>query len=197
MGVEEFEGYTQAEKDRTRWNFRKIILDCGLTFFSYGISLEAWDKVTTDHGDLGQNFTAEGFVFAGIVKNICESAKEHGEPISFQIDKKRFSPELARNIEIAIEKTEVPDHFVSYAFSPVGQLTGLQAADLVAHETYQFYVSNLGDLKVEPNIHLQRLVEGIHDFRDGLIEEEGLRKMIEKSNGRIDWSLKKVSSVKT
>src|SRR5688572_7961691 len=44
-GDGEFEGYNQAERDITRYNFRKIILDAGLTVVSFGISVRDWDDI--------------------------------------------------------------------------------------------------------------------------------------------------------
>src|SRR3546814_19046815 len=37
-GRGEFAGYSEAERDLTRWTFRKAILDAGLTVFSFGLS---------------------------------------------------------------------------------------------------------------------------------------------------------------
>lgn len=194
MGTGEFEGYSQAEKDRTRYNFREIIFGSKLTLFSYGISIEAWEKVCADHPYLGKCFNPESFILSGIYKRICEEAKPFGLPISFQIDQERFNPEIVTNLKIAREKAGIDEQLVSYNFLPVAGVTGLQAADVFAHGTYQFYRDCLDDPNAEPDIHLQRLAEGIYAFRDGWFGEEELRRMAKKVEGNIDWSLKDASS---
>jgi hypothetical protein len=186
-GRGEFSGYNEAEKDRTRYNFRTIATDLKLTWFFYGISMDAWKKVAADHKVLGQVFTAESFILAGLFKKICEEAHKYGEPIAFFINQERFTPELVTNIKVAIEKAKVPDQFVSYTGAPVKGVTGLQAADLVAHEVFRFYVERLDNPKAQPNAHLKSLAENVHSFQDGWFGEEDLRKMIEKIEGTLNW----------
>lgn len=194
MGVGEFEGYSQAERDITRRVFRDIITEQKLTFFAIGIAVDAWNKVAAEHEMLAKMFTPESFTFAGTFKIICQEARVYGEPITFFIDQERFTPEFEINIKIAMEKAGVTDQFVSYTGAPVKGVTGLQAADLVAHEIYQFYLSRLDDSHADPSAHLQSLLKGVFSFRDGWFGEEELRSMVKKAGGRIDWSLKDVAS---
>src|SRR4051794_21439412 len=46
-GWGEFAGYSEREKDLTRVNFRKIIVDAGVTLLAYGISVVDWEELVT------------------------------------------------------------------------------------------------------------------------------------------------------
>lgn len=185
MGVGEFEGYNQAERDLTRRNFRKIITDLGLTVISYGISIDGWDKVARDN-PLGKYFTAESYVFGHIVNYVCQSAKEHRDPVSFQFDQGRFSSELVSSVKGAFSAAEVDEDYVNYTFSPVKLNMGLQAADLVAHETYRYFCKFLESPSAEPDAHLKRLIEGVYDSSAGWFGENEVRAIL----GRIDSDTK-------
>lgn len=179
-GINEFKGYNQAERDRTRRNFRKVILDCSLTWISYGISLAGWEIGTKDHQE-AKYFNPEGFVFGNIVKAICRSAKEHGDPISFQFDLGRQNADLESNLKPALFAADVEDHFVNFGFSNVGTIMGLQGADLVAHETYQYFTEYLKDENTDPNPHLKRLMDGAFDYSAGWYGEKEIKSAFEKA----------------
>jgi hypothetical protein len=68
---------------------------------------------------------------------------------------------------------------VTYGFSCVEQNVGLQAADLVAHETYQFFKKYIDDKNTTPSAHLRRLYEGAHDFRAAWVGKDQIDEMIE------------------
>jgi hypothetical protein len=178
-GTGEFTGYNQAERDATRLNFRKIITDLKLTFITNGISVNAWKKFATPH-PLGKVCTAESFIFSYIVKYVCHSAKEHGDPISFQFDKGRLSPEIISSIKPGLDAADIGDLHVSYGFSSVKLNAGLQAADLVAHETCRYYKQFLENPNAKPDAHLQRLIEGVYDYGDGWFGHDQVRDFFEK-----------------
>lgn len=178
----EFVGYTQAERDATRHDFRQIIIDAGLTWLSYGISTSAWDQYAT--GMFRQAIpNPERIVFGELVVAACNSAHKDGEPISFQFDKGRTG-NVCPMIKPAVEESDIDDHRVRYRFSPVGANVGLQAADLVAHETYQYFVKYIDDPDAEVNIHLQRLMAGVHDYMAlwyGEVEIDAKSKRVNKA----------------
>lgn len=179
-GSGEFAGYSPAERDRTRFNFRQVIVDCGLTWVSCGMSTEAWVRVANGY-DFSDALDAEGVVFGSIVRDFCRSAKKHGDPISFQFDLGRQSPKLASMIQPAFETAEIDDQYVSYTFSPVQAIMGLQGADLVAHETYQFLTKYIDDPDTSPTQHLDRLVEDVHDSHVGWFGESQIRSTFEQT----------------
>lgn len=178
-GIEEFEGYNQAERDRTRRNFRQIILDCGLTWVSFGISKAAWNHVFGAY-KWGAPMTAEGLVFSRVVRTLCDTARDHKEPISLQFDIGRRPPGLDANIDIAINLSEIDSDQVSYGFSSVSENIGLQGADLVAHETYRYFSDYIDNPDAEPLLHLKRLVAGAYDQRAGWYGEKELQEALEE-----------------
>lgn len=175
-GDGEFESYNRAERDLTRKNFRQIVLDAGLTVLSFGISVDDWDEFITGPVRVLLG-SAERHVFGQAVLTGCGAAKSQGQPISFQFDRGRRSPELDSIIQPALDVAEVDGHSVSYGFSPVADNMGLQAADLVAHETYQFFLDYLRDPKAEARPHLKRLLEGAHDFRAAWIGKSEIEEL--------------------
>jgi hypothetical protein len=167
MGIKEFDGYSQAERDLTRRNFRKIITDTNLTLISWGLSLSAWEDHAT-HG-MKQAFSGkpEALVFGMVVREFCAVAKHKSTPISFQFDLGRETEELKLVIDAAKKSSAIGDLFVNFSFSPVAGVTGLQAADLVAHESYRFFNERADNPEAEVNQHLKRLLEDSKGIRIG------------------------------
>lgn len=184
-GKGEFSGYSRAEIEATRINFRQIILDAGVTVLSFGISVDDWDEIVTGRARavLG---SAERLILGQAVRAGCESARVEGQPISFQFDKGRWSSDLGSIIRPAIEAAEIDSDSVSYGCSPVKDNMALQAADLVAHATYQFLVARLGDMAVEPNAHLKQLFDGAHDAQARWVGRDQILAMTEKMKPVID-----------
>lgn len=164
-GEGEFQGYNQAERDRSRYNFRKVIVDAGLTWVSYGISVEGWEKYSKGYFQLGIG-SAERLIFGRTIMTVCDSAKEFGEPVSFQFDKGREAY-VATIIQSAVDESRIDNGLVSHGFSCVKKNVGLQAADLVAHESYRYFTMYIDDQSAKPNAHLARLLEGAHDGQVG------------------------------
>jgi hypothetical protein len=178
-GKGEFEGYSPAEKDLTRNNFRKIIVDAGLTVLSFGISADDWANIVTGRARLILG-SAERLIFGQAVLVSCRAAKKENLPLSFQFDKGRDTPELHSIIKPALEVAEIEGNAVSYGFSPVAQNTGLQAADLVAHETYQFFVKYIFDEGTSPGPHLAQLFRDAHDAKAAWIGKEQIQNMVDE-----------------
>ena len=176
--IGEFEDYNQAERDLTRRNFRKIITDYGLTWVSFGISKKAWEIIANDP-IWGGHMTAEGMVFGSVIRTLCKSANDHGEPVSFQFDRGRSFPDQFTNIESAIIASKINSDQVSYGFSSVAENIGLQGADLVAHETYQYFSSYIDEPDSKPTLHLQQLANDAHDMLAGWYGEKEIRETLE------------------
>lgn len=188
-GWGEFVGYSQAEKDLTRWNFRKIIIEAGVTLLAYGISIVDWRELVTGKAKIMLG-DAERAIFGIAVMEGCRAALGEGQPISFQFDKGRDTPELRSIIQPAIEVAEAESQSVSYGFSPVAQMPTLQAADLVAHETYQFFNEYRRDPNAQVGAHTNRLFADAHDSRAGWLGREqiqatvdGVRRAVAQNDG--------------
>lgn len=178
-GDGEFEGYNQAERDLTRYNFRKVIVDAGLTILSFGISVRDWDDIVRGPARVILG-TGERLIFGQAVLHGCKAAQKEGQPLSFQFDVGRRSPALDSIIQPAIEVAETANHSVSYGFSRVIDRPALQAADLVAHETYQFFTKYIDDPEVAPAAHLQRLFGDAHDASAAWFGREQIQSMVDQ-----------------
>jgi len=109
----------------------------------------------------------------------CAAAISEGQPLSIQFDIGRRRPELDSMIQPAIEAAQAEGHAVSYGFSPVASNMGLQAADLVAHETYQHLSRFIDDPNASPDPHLRRLFEGAHDARMAWVGRRHIEDMMQ------------------
>lgn len=174
----EFRGYSEAERDLSRYNFRKVIVDAGLTVLSFGVSVDDWDDIVTGPARLVLG-SGERLIFGQAVLAGCAAAKAEKQPLSFHFDRGRRRPELDSIIQPALEVAEMDGRFVSYGFSPVAENMGLQAADLVAHETYQFFTQYLDDKSVTTGPHLRRLFEDAHDARAAWVGKEEIQSMFD------------------
>lgn len=175
----EFDGYSVAERDQTRHNFRKVIVDAGLTVLSFGLSVDDWENIVTGPARVVLG-SGERLIFGQAVLAGCAAARAEGQPLSFQFDKGRRSPELDSIIKPALDAAEVDGNSVSYGFSPVAANMGLQAADLVAHETYQFFTKYIDDPSALAGPHLKRLIEGAHDARAAWFGKDQIQSMVEE-----------------
>lgn len=170
MGVENFDRWSFAERDRTRYNFRRAITEVGLTWISYGISVTAWNRVVPH--EIKRHFGAETLVFAKLIEHFCKGVASKKEPIAFHFDQGRRNAEMESIIQPAIKIAGHNSRLITYTFSPAASYCGLQAADMVAHETYKFLVELLGNSSAAPDAHLSKLVAGAHDYRYSYFGEE-------------------------
>lgn len=176
-GRNEFEGYNDAEKDRVRRNFRQCIVDSGASVLAFAISRRDWDAVATPaakqvlHG-------AERMIFGIAVMQSCKIAKTQNDALSFVFDKGR-NKVLDSIIAPAIDAADFNENLVGYSFQPVASVNSLQAADLVAYETYRFGCDFLVDDSADPNPHMKRLLEDCHDQRVGWIGRNQIQSMID------------------
>jgi len=178
----EFASYNQAERDATRHDFRKVITDASLTWMSYGVSLDAWEDIVPP--EIKKVLTAEDMLFGALVRDVLESAKKFGEPVSFVFDQGRSSYSLVEMVKVATETADAKDSLASYTFAPVVAHAGLQAADMVAHETYMFFSKCMDSKGVDPDPHLERLTQDVFDSRGCFFGEAEIRHAFE-SSGKI------------
>lgn len=161
-GEGEFGGYSRAERDLTRANFRRIIVECGVTVLAYGISVKDWQQVVNLLGR--KDGSAEEFIFGRAIFGVVEAAKLHGDAISINFDQGRNNPKLQRMIAPAVDAAKFDGRYFSYGFLPVSHVPALQAADLVVHEAFRVFRDFRKDGRaVEINPHTKRLIADSFD----------------------------------
>lgn len=175
-GEGEFVGYSSGERDLTRYNFRKAIVDAGLSWVSHGASVTDWNDIIT--GKVRQQLgSAERYTFGRAILQGCKAAIAEDLPVSFQFDLGRKFPDLDSIIHPAIEVSGIAPRQVSYGYSSVQGNFALQAADLVAHETYQHFTKFLNDQDAPRAAHLDRLVEDAFDVRGDLMTRSTIEEL--------------------
>lgn len=179
-GNGQFEGYEIGARDRVRRNFRQIIVEAGLTVLSYGVSTKAWAEHSTSETREAIG-SAERFILGTAIKGGASAAIKEGVPVTFCLDEGALiRPGLNSILNLAIEAAGIPDELVSFRAASVKATAALQAADLVAHETYRYFLQYNKDECAEPNAHLRALLDKAHDARAGWLGENELRPGFEK-----------------
>ncbi len=159
----EFEGYSAAERDLTRYNFRKAIVDSGVTAVVYAVSVEGWAETFTGRvrqfvGD------PERWICGEAIATGCDLAREHSMPISFLFDSERKSSGVEVLIRVATEDANEKGVIANVGFAPVNATPCLQAADMVAHQAYQHFLRRIADENAKPDAHMLRLMEDAYDW---------------------------------
>ncbi len=177
-GSGEFRGYNRAESDRSRYLFREVIENAGLTVLSFGISVNDWERLVPANmrHALGDH---ERALFGMVIKFCCEAAKNEQERCSLRFDLGRKTPKLDSMILPALEAAGA-DPEPSIAFISVRESCALQAADLVAHETYRFFDAYAGSAASEPEVHLKKLFRGAHDAQARWLGPRQISEMVEE-----------------
>jgi hypothetical protein len=183
-GNGEFEGYSQGEKDRTRRNFRQVIVDCELTVIAFGASVRDWEQVV--HKQVGMlTLTAEQAVFGQAIKEVlaCASVKE--DPVTLQFDQGRSSQALNTALGAIMDREEFGRLLVNYGFSNVMAVPALQAADLVAHESYRHFVDRLADKKARLNLHTEKLFMEAFNSKGGWLGRRQIKEAARKTQKKL------------
>lgn len=179
-GYGEFLGYEQGARDLTRKNFRDVIARAGLSALAYGVSATDWKELVPDLMAAGPEFS----VFSIAIRYGCEVAKSAGSQVCFCVDAGvAHRIDVERAFLLRSDLAGIPPGAAQLTVAPVLGNPGLQAADLVAHETYQF----LRDLRLkgvrDPSAHLRRLQEGAYDFRVAFLGRREIQDMLDKTFG--------------
>lgn len=199
MGLGEFLDYNQAERDHTRYTFKQLIIEAGLSWVSYGVSRMAYEECCNSYFNRPL-IPVERLPFGTMLLDVCDAAHAENETVTFLFDKAR-EPYVAPIIPLAIEESKINDDLVSYGFSSVKNNAALQAADLVAHETYRYFTKYINDPEAKIDIHLQQLVEGAYDCRWAWFGKKELERIFIATEKAVKEAIKKagghVSSDKT
>lgn len=133
----EFEQYIPAERDIARRNFRDLIIDVDVAPLAHIVLVDDYLEVTTpiERRFLGE---AQNFAFHGCLNSATKFVGADDASISCHFDQ----GQLGRGCESVLEAWRITTpgtpNKVSVTFSPVASLTGLQAADTIAYEAYQY-----------------------------------------------------------
>ncbi len=160
----EFGGYNRGERDRTRFNFRKAIIESGLTILSLGASAEDWDELVNDHARVMLG-SSERLVFGKLILAGCRAAQSENQRLVFRFDAGRRTEELETMIPPALDEANIDKDNVEFQYNTVSKDIGLQAADLVAHETFQFFSEYIDNSDAVAGPHLTKLFEDAHDAK--------------------------------
>ncbi|NBW76549.1 MAG: hypothetical protein EBR34_12235 [Sphingomonadaceae bacterium] len=150
-GLGEFMGWEQGAKDRARRNARQCIIDSGVVPVSFAVPLVPWNRIMT--GKVGQAFhSANAVAFSEAAKSGLKIAEVRKQAIAAVFDKGQQSPhfdEILRRYGDEAKKRKIP---VSLTYQRVIDNYGLQAADVVATETYWIAgpLLRLGKIEMDP-----------------------------------------------
>lgn len=137
-GEGEFQGYNRAERDRITFLFRRLIVDQGFVTVASAVDRAAWDEIMI--GDLSAEAGDPiGYCFVKCVDLVVGAARARrpGEEIMFFFDE-ATKPSFATWSDHYLSQKKRYPEIASFTFAPVGRVAALQAADMIASETYQF-----------------------------------------------------------
>jgi hypothetical protein len=152
----EYLDYRPAERDIVLKAFRDLILKARLVPVAFAVNLPDWLDVWG--GRVSPLFgTAEQFAFLNCALAAARMATASSDPVRFVFDGDR-----AEEWQVIIEGVRIAtgDQRTEFGFERVKNSVGLQAADLVAYESFTHALSSTGNNTVEARPHFQRLLEG-------------------------------------
>jgi hypothetical protein len=159
-GWGQFERYNQAERDYVSRKFRDLIAEVDVAPVAYIVFVDDWNAALSraEKPYLGD---AQNMAFRGCLDAATRAAAgKDGQHIACFFDKGQEASGI--NAVLAAWEITNPEfrESVSVTFSPVSALTGLQAADTVAYEAYQYGLHLLNPAKTPLPPHF-------HDFAKG------------------------------
>lgn len=165
---DEFRDYSEADRNRITYLFRKIILDMSLVTVAAAVDKVAWGELVTDELMDGKADPLE-FCFVKTVDTIIHivRARKPWEKILLFFDKgtQQKLEQWARFYRMQSDK--YPE-IAGVTFAPVKQVEALQAADMIATETFYYGQEWLRDgPNATPNPHFRDFVT--RDLSAGVI----------------------------
>ena len=165
----EFKHYTPAERDWLRRDFREIILGAGLYQLSCVVSRADWDELVISpyRENMG---SAEQACFTGFIQRSLNMIRKLNVPnlkIAYIYDQGRKTPKFDNLMQIAEDEKYRPE-IASVTWGRVDDMPPLQAADMIANESYRAAQDWLvdGTLK-NASLHFKQLTGNM--AHDGLI----------------------------
>lgn len=167
--VGEFRGYSRAESDAITRDFRQIMIESGLVSTASAVDRVAWDDLVTERvrDVLGDALQA---AFVNCMDRAFAFAANHPQTQTFSVhfDQGIRTPKLV----------SIAEHYTLHAggkpwlrvvdFRSVGETPPLQAADMIATETYWHALDWIKDgANASARAHFQRWIE--RELGEGLI----------------------------
>lgn len=173
----DFERYDPSAVSAARKRSRQVIIESGVSPVAYGIEKEAWHylagrKSVNDAGSSAR------IAFGLCAKAVLRDAEGRGEKVKMIFD----LGQSANVYGIAAEAAELfPEIGKLVEFSPIGvaSSTGLQAADTIAHEFYDYAKRWIADRGAKPGPELAEIIEGAEDARMYMMGEPEISAMLD------------------
>ena len=159
-GTEEFAGYSRAERDRVIHDFRQIIIDVGVVGRATAVQRDEWDRLVQGlrrsmFGD------AEMYCFRGCLSDAIKMADQNvsSRTMSLTFDKRdggersitldSLANEFKNFYNGNLNRTNYP-YIYDISFRSSMEIRALQAADMLAWETYNVALNQIGKNDDEP-----------------------------------------------
>ena len=104
-------------------------------------------------------------------------------PVSFLFDRGRRRPDLESILNSAIESASIDKKIVSHGFASVESVSALQAADMVAHETYRYLANYIDEPDAAPSPHMKSLFGEAHDSRVAWFGRTEIQSVVDSMQG--------------
>jgi hypothetical protein len=137
-GTREFQDYSRAERDRVTHLFRRVIIEANLFHVSMSICKEPWDELIVGNYRvrLGDAESAAFSACIGQARDIVKQAALVDGQLKLVFDKGRHGPTLAELSQRIVDFKRQPPEIVEIGFDDVTSSSALQAADVIATESY-------------------------------------------------------------
>ncbi len=183
-GLKECDRYEQGARDLARNLFRTIIMKSGVAAVACGVDAEEWDRQVT--GDLRTLVgSAERCAFGQCVKLSMQIANRENEAMQAFFDAERERVVLGMVDGARLLFPEVEKMIIT-SFAPVVSLTGLQAADTVAYESYGLLRAYLDDPNAKPEPHLRHMVANAESTTVMLMGRDQIAALVEKMQPTVE-----------
>jgi hypothetical protein len=142
----EFQDYSQAERDRITYLFRRIIIDLGFVTLAAAVNRDAWNELVIMQGledELGQ---PEGLCFFKCIELVINTIRfrKPGEQVFIFFDQGTKAQLGGWAKLYRAQSLQFPE-IAGIGFAPVPKVVALQGADMIATETYQYALEWLKD----------------------------------------------------
>jgi hypothetical protein len=136
--VNEFATYTLPESDLLQHEFREIIVKHGLIGVAYAVDRPTWERLAT--APAKERFgDAETICFSSCFSGAIDRALKYfasERQLSLHFDQGRLSQKLSAIVQHVRDRYYGLPELVNIGFDMVEKVTPLQAADIIATESY-------------------------------------------------------------
>lgn len=190
LSVGEFESYKPAERDALRYDMRQIIAESGVRPRAYAVPVRAYNRII--RGRVRKAYGApDGIAFSACASWAMGVAEINNMPLTCVFDKGQSRPWLDFLLNDADERAAVKGVDISYGYSAVADVCGLQAADTIATEHYWYALACARSHPPVITPHMASLIETTNPSAYVFLENdmETLRREYLKIFPLRDWLL--------